>query len=478
MGIVRTIFARYKLLLFCNSLAFCLGVLFFISHYPFVDFSALEQYDPGKPSILLDNNGNEWGRFQIDKRKPISLQEMPDHLLHAFISAEDWKFYSHCGLSFRGIFRSFIMNLYYGRIVQGASTITQQLVKLLYFTNKRSFRRKIKEQFLTLLVERQFTKEQILETYLNHVYFGCGIYGVEAAAQRFWNKRAKDLSIDESAVLAGTVCSPGNYCPLLYPLSSEHRRNIILKKIYYLNFISEEEYKKNKNKSLVTSVKKEFHSAFHLKETLRLFLEKEFGKNALYTEGFTIQTTLDKTMQVHAERAFKKQFLHLRKKLFGDVEGALMTIDRSNGEIRALVGGFDFFGSQFNRALQAKRQQGSVFKPVVFAAALEKGIHLLDTAIDEPLHVKAGKSVWKPRNHTRYFEGKMTLARALSYSNNIISAKALLEIGVNPIIDCARRCHLIGTINPYPALSLGCLDSTLSEVVGMFNVFANEGNIC
>lgn len=475
MKVMKQHFVKFGLIGVFNVSAFILGFFFFIFRHPLVDFSVLERYDPGKPSLLLDEKGKEWARFQLDKRDPVSINRMPKHLIQAFVAAEDWNFFSHCGLSWRGIIRSACINLYHGRIVQGASTITQQLIKLLYFDPTRQFKRKIKEQFFTLLVERQFTKEQILETYLNHVYFGCGIYGVEAASQRFWNKSAQDISVDQAATLAAIVCSPGNYCPLLYPLSSEHRRNVILTKMRHLAFITDQQYQEAKNQPLQLVTFTADTIAPHLKETLRTWLEDSFGKQRLYSGGLKVQTTINPTIQKNAEKAFHAHFVKLRQSIGGDIDGALMTIDRSNGEIRALVGGVDFTGSQFNRALQARRQQGSVFKPVLYAAALERGMSLLDTAIDEPLKVQTGRTVWEPRNHTRTFEGEMTLARALSYSNNIISAKTLLEIGVNNVIDCAKRCQIQGPLLPYPALALGCVDSTLSEVTGMFNVFANDG---
>lgn len=472
---LRGFFLKSSLVVFFNFAAFSLGFLFFLFRHPVVDFSVLERYDPGKPSLLLDDKGREWARFQFDKREPVSINKMPSHLLQAFIAAEDWEFFNHYGLSWRGIIRSALTNLYYGRIVQGASTITQQLVKLLYFDPTRSFRRKFKEQFFTLMVERQFTKEQILETYLNHVYFGCGIYGVEAAAQRFWNKKISEISVDQAATLAAVVCSPGNYCPLLYPLSSEHRRNIVLNKMRHLGFISLEQYKEAIYTSLVLHTPDSSCSAPHLKETLRTWLEEKYGKQRLYSGGLKIQTTLNKELQQKAERAFKEHFKQIRKNYGGDIEGALLSIDRSTGEIKALIGGVDFSGSQFNRALQAYRQQGSVFKPVLYATALEQGMSLLDTAIDEPLKIQIGGALWEPRNHTRTFEGEMTLARALSYSNNIISIKTLLAVGAEKVIASARKMRIAGQLNPYPSLALGCVDSTLFEVVGMFNVFANEG---
>ncbi len=471
----RRFFLKSGLALFFNLTAFTAGFLFFLFRHPIVDFSVLERYDPGKPSILLDEKGKEWGRFQFDKREPISIRQMPPHLLQAFIAAEDWEFYNHTGLSWRGMIRSALVNLYYGRIVQGASTITQQLVKLLYFDPTRSFRRKLKEQFFTLMVERQFTKDQILETYLNHVYFGCGIYGVEAATQRFWNKKAADLSVDQAATLAAVVCSPGNYCPLLYPLSSEHRRNVVLGKMKRLKFISSEQHKRATNMSLALESPDALKIAPHLKETLRTWLEEKYGKRRLYSGGLKIQTTLNAQLQRKAEQSFKEHFKKIRQQYGGDIEGALITVERTTGEIKALIGGVDFSGSQFNRALQAYRQQGSVFKPVLYATALENGMSLLDTAIDEPLKIKTGGALWEPRNHTRTFEGEMTLARALSYSNNIISIKTLLEVGVQKVIASARKMHIKGQLKPYPSLALGCVDSTLFEVVGMFNVFSNDG---
>jgi len=458
--------------------AFCLGFFFFLFRYPCVDFSVLARYDQGRPSIVYDDQGREWERFQLDKRDPLSLQKMPPHLINAFVAAEDWSFFSHNGLSWRGILRSLVVNIRHGRIVQGASTITQQLVKMLFYDNRRTFKRKLKEQFLTLLVERQFTKEHILETYLNHVYFGCGIYGVSAAAQRFWGKTVEQLEPQQSALLAAIVCSPGHYSPLLFPYSALHRRNIVLTKMEKLHFITAEEGQRMRALSLDIQPAPRTAVAPYVKEYLRTLLEEKVGREQLYRGGLSIRTTLNRAMQVKAEEIFKEQFVRLRSKYGADMNGALVSMDCKTGAIKALVGGVDFFESQFNRALQARRQQGSVFKPLVYAAALEKGMSLLDRAVDEPFLVKQGTQVWEPRNHTRTYGGEMTLARALSYSNNVISAKVILSIGPETVAALAERCHLTGPLVPYPSLALGCVDSTLVEVTGMFNIFANDGVYC
>ena len=455
--------------------SFLLGIITFIGKRVPVDFSVLEQYDPGKPSILLDDEGKEWGRFQLDRRNPISFQKMPQHLIYAFIAAEDWHFFEHSGVSFKGIIRSTLVNIYHGRIVQGASTITQQLVKLLFFDSQRTFKRKVQEQLYALLVERQFTKEQILETYLNHIYFGCGIYGVQAAAKRFWNVSACDLTLEQSAILAAIVRSPGHYCPLWFPLSAQQRRNTILHQMLKRRFINDQTYQQSKVKSLDLVPFTSMILASHLKETLRTRLESLFGKQQLYSGGLRIKTTLNQKAQRLAERSFSKHFKHLKKELGDEIEGGLLSIDVKTGNIKALVGGFSFSDSQFNRALQAYRQQGSVFKPVLYSAALLDGMSFLDTAVDEPLRVQQGNQIWEPKNHTLAYEGTITLARALSFSNNIVSAKTILALGPQKVVDLAEKFRIKGPLYPYPSLALGCVDSTVYEVTGMFNVFANDG---
>jgi len=452
-----------------------LGALFFVAHNKVVDFSALEHYNPGRASILLDDEGREWARFELDKRESIAYEDMPQHLINAFIATEDRAFFSHPGISFKGIIRSILVNLYHGRRVQGASTITQQLVRLLFLDARKTFSRKIKEQLVALLVERQFTKEQILQTYLNHVCFGCGIYGVQAAAKRFWAKDAKDLSIDEAAALAGIMKFPRNYCPLTYPLSCQKRRDIVLRLMKKQNFITQKQYKEAKLIPVEIKTRNKNCLAAHLKEWIRLFLEDLVGKNRLYTGGLTIQTTLNQAVQKIAEQQFKENCTKLKEKLGPDIDGALLSIDVSSGQMKALVGGFDFRKSQWNRALKARRQMGSVFKPILYAAAMQAGMNFAQTDIDEPVEIPVGKKIWSPKNFNHKFSGQMTLANALSTSCNTIAAKTFLCVGPKPIIELAQKMRLQGPFHPYPSLALGCIDVTLKEVAGMFNVFANNG---
>jgi penicillin-binding protein 1A len=470
------VYFRSFLLFLFFLVAFAAGGFFYLVHHKPIDFSILERYDSGTPTILLDDEGVEWARFQLEKREPITLQQVPPHLINAFIAAEDWAFFEHAGISWRGIIRSLLVNLYHGRYVQGASTITQQLVKLLFFNSKKTITRKIKEQLCAVLVEQQYTKEQILQTYLNHVYFGCGIYGVQAASQRFWGKDAQQLTVAQSALLASIVRSPAQYCPLICPFSAQKRRNVTLRSMHRLGHIDQQGYEQAKGEGLALVTRENDMVAPHLKETIRLFLEELIGKETLYGGGLVVKTTLNATVQRLAQQEFSAHMAKLKKTIVSDIDGSLISLDVKSGAIKALIGGYDFNASQFNRALQARRQIGSVFKPLIYAAAILQGKSLRDTDLDEPFELcMANGQVWAPKNFDLEFDGQVTLAYALYRSVNTVAIKTLLAVGYEPVIALARKCHLSGQCNLYPSLALGCVNGTLAEVAGMFNVFANNG---
>lgn len=468
---------KYFLFTFVLIICAFIGAMTYVLNHNWADFSVLEHYNPGKPSILLDDQGVEWARFQLDRREPILLEQMPKHLINAFIAAEDWQFFSHHGLSFKGIFRSIAVNLYHGRMVQGASTITQQLVKLLFLNSSKTFSRKIKEQLYALVIERQFTKEQILQTYLNHVYFGCGIYGVEAASQRFWGVHAAELTLDQSATLAAVIRNPAQYCPLLCPLSAQKRRNVILHSMAKLSLVSPADLEVALKAPLAVIEDTHCLLAPHAKEAIRVQLEELVGRQNLYAGGLIIQTTINQDAQRAAQKAFVEHCTELRKKITPQLDGGLITMAVQTGEIKALVGGYDFEQSKFNRALQAKRQLGSIFKPIIYATALEQGFCFADTEVDEPINVvmNANQPGWQPNNYNLKFNGMITLAYALSHSNNIVAIKLLMKVGVERVIAMAQRFHLEGPFHPYPSLALGCIDVTLKDAASVINVFANNG---
>lgn len=470
--IKQFIYACFVLALLITSAG--LGVLFYASEQPWVDLSTLEHYNPGKPSILLDDEGNEWGRFQLDKRDIIKLSSMPQHLIDAFLAAEDWNFFKHQGLSFKGIARSIFKNITNVRKAQGASTITQQLVRLLYFSPQKNMTRKIKEQVLAIVVERQFTKEQILETYLNHIYLGSGIYGVEAASQRFWGKPVSAITVDEAAVLAAIVRLPKHYCPLYNIKASQQRRNLILKNMLNLGFIKKEVYDAARAKEVTVIPKGSETCGPYIKEMMRLFLEETVGKERLYTGGLIIKTTINKKIQEAAEKSFQKHITALRKQFKPDVQGALFCIEGATGAIKALVGGADYSVSQFNRATQARRQIGSTFKPLVYTNALMEGKSFSDIEVDEPFTMTFGTQEWTPQNYKNTFAGPMTRGLALTKSNNIIAIKTLLACNIDNLVTLSEKCGLKGAA-PYPSLALGCVDATLNETVCMMNVFATQG---
>lgn len=468
-------FFHYTLILMVFGGAWLLGSWLFIVHEYVFDFSPIAHYQPGRPSIVFDDLGNEWMRFQRDKREPIALQDLPEHLVQAFLAAEDRQFFQHAGISLRGIIRSLIVNIYHGSRRQGGSTITQQLVKLLFLDSEKTFSRKIREQFFALLIEQHCTKEQILQTYLNHIYFGCGIYGVEAAAQRFWGISACDISPAQAAALAGIVCCPRQYCPLIYPLSCSSRRNTILR--IMANTYQWSDHMRDaalcEPLAIITD-QATGSAAAHVREMLRAQLEKKLGKSALYTGGFLIYTTLNRSLQEQAEKLLADHCKRISATLVPDIDGALMCIERSTGYIKAWVGGADFATSKCNRVV-SRRQIGSTIKPMVYAQAIMRGKNFADVEVDEPLSIVQNGTTWQPKNYDKKFHGKMTLAHALSRSNNIVAIKTMRAIGAAPVANALKACNFVGSIHHYPSLALGCIDATLQEVTGMFNVFANDG---
>lgn len=471
---MRQFFFVFLFTLFLLS-SFLVGFICFVIHNHTIDFSSLQQDTQAKPSILLDIHGKQWGQFELEKRKYVSLEQMPEYLIQSFLVTEDRDFFKHPGISFRGIIRSLFVNVLYGRRMQGASTITQQLVRCKFLYTKKTLVRKIKEQFYAILVEREWSKEQILEAYLNNVYFGYGIYGVQAAANRFWGIDIAEITLEQAATLASIMKSPLMYSPVHYPKNALGRRNLILKMMYDSNFIALDQMQQAQQKPLGIVENNISFIAPHAKEMIRQILEAKFGKEQLYTGGLVIQTTLDSDVQQQAEKAFQEHVAELKKKLHKKVDGALLSIDTQTGAIRAMVGGYDFKKSKFNRAVQAHRQMGSIFKIFVYAAALEQGLNFWDVEVDEPFELIQNGTVWAPKNYNDKFLGTMTRAYALSRSNNIVTIKTLLKTGIERVIDVAQRCHILEPMAAYPSLALGCVDVTPLEVVGSFNVLANHG---
>lgn len=456
---------------------FTVGIFSYLYTTYSIDFTRLEHKRRALPSVVLDDEGNELCRFAFDKRTRVTYDQIPEVVVRAFVAAEDHAFFSHMGISVKGVIRSALVNLYYRRVVQGASTITQQVARLLFLSHERTFLRKAHEVFLALQLERHLTKEQILELYLNNVYFGRGIYGIEAAAQRFWGKPVKDVSLVEAATLAAVAKSARFYSPLNAPLTAKRRRNTVLRCMCNVGFITNDECVAGQKQELeVRQLEKGSRIFMYIQEWIRRWAEDKWGKDALYRKGLTIQTTLNKVMQENAEQSFTPIVRDMRKKMTDSLNGGVVVLHGSSGAMKVLIGGFDFVESQFNRAFQAYRQVGSSFKPILYALALCNGYDMDSIVVDEPIEIEQpGSKVWKPRNASRRFEGPMTLIRALTYSNNVVAIKLLLEIGVHKLNTLLKKFGITRDLTLYPTSALGTAHANVVENAAAFNVFANNG---
>lgn len=469
-----------RILFFSSVFLFCAltGAFFYLFERDWADFSSFDCITYAEPSVLLDETGKELARFELDRRKPITHDKLPEVLIKAFVAAEDHNFFNHNGISIKGIIRSSLVNLYRRRVVQGASTITQQVARGMFLSSRQTFARKIKEAFLAFQLERHFTKRQILQLYLNNMYFGRGIYGVEAACRRFWNKSALDVTVGEAATLAAVAKSAFLYSPLNAPDNAKRRRNVNLASMRKLGFIDRATYDEEVQRDLeIEDYVPGDAIRLYIKEWIRRWAERKWGREALYRKGLKIQTTINIEKQVIAEKIFRKKVEELRRKVGESLNGGMLSIESHTGKIRVCIGGYNFRESQFNRAFQAVRQMGSSFKPLVYTAALLSGIEMDTVMVDEPIEMKIPgcKNAWKPKNWTRRFDGPMTLARAISYSNNIITIKTLLKTGIKKVVDLARDFGITRELREYPSIALGTAEASVKQSVAMFNVFVNNG---
>ncbi len=474
-------------IVFLSSFILCglgLGVLYaYLRELP--DLSLL-QNEPSQSTRIYDVNGQLVSQLCLEQRTLIPLSRVPQALQEAVLATEDVRFYKHWGIDFLGIFRAFLMNIRAGRVVEGGSTITQQLARNLFLTREQTIARKAREALLSLQIERNFTKKQILEMYLNQIYFGQGAYGVESAARTYFGKPAEELSLAECAMLAGMPKAPSNYDPYKNPLGALQRRNKVLNNLAEEGFISLQEATEAKNQPLELH-KIEVQTAPYFVEFVRQQLEAKYGTHAVYKGGLAVYTTLDSKMQREAQQALTRglqdaENVARRSRAGGipvtqPIQGALMAIDPKTGAIRAMIGGRDYRESVFNRAVQAQRQPGSSFKPIIYAAAIENGYTFADVFLDSPsvyLDPSTNKE-WRPANFSGKFRGPTTLHTALMHSINMVTIKLLEKLGIQPVVNLARRMGISTPIKPNLSLGLGTSEATLSEMCAAFNVFVNQG---
>jgi penicillin-binding protein 1A len=470
---------------------------FFASDLP--STSRLEMIEPTLKTVVYGADSSVVGEFFVEDRALVPLVDLPPHLVDAFIAVEDRKFYSHWGVDLFGVTRAVIRNIMAGKTVQGGSTITQQLARNLFDMFENTLTRKIKEALLAMRIERAYSKDEILEMYLNQIYFGGGAHGVEAAAQTFFGKPAKELAIGESTLLAGLPKNPRDYSPINHLDRALQRRTIVLDAMADTDKLTREEADSINASPVVILPDKAGRDEFagYFLEEIRQYLEEKYGIDRVYRDGLKVYTGLDPDLQRAAEdsmeshlrrietaRGYKQTMARYEHELAkGEqlgpptyLQGAVVAVDVKTGLVRAMVGGRSFTHSKFNRAVQAKRQPGSSFKPFIFCAAIENGYTPADILLDAPIVLDLPNGdVWKPENYSRTFEGEVTMRHALNSSINIAAIRLLMAMGPGEAINVAHRLGIKSDLENVYSLALGVSEVTLLEITNAYATMAAGG---
>ncbi len=585
--IFRKIFLGILLLFPFVILAGAISLYVMVRNLP--DIYSLKDYRPSISTRIYAEGNQLIHEFFMEDRRVLHISKVPKYVLNAFVAAEDTRFYQHEGIDLYGIARAFLKNIEHGAIVQGGSTITQQVAKSFYLSSERTYGRKIKEAVLAWKIDKYLKKYEILNLYLNQIYLGHGTYGLEAASQCYFAKSAIDLNLAEASLLAGLPKAPSKYSPFVNPEKAHQRQQYVLTRMVEDGYISEKE----KEAALKLRIRLNPQTqrgkvAPYFIENIRRYILANYGSDVLYKEGLDIYTTLDVKMQRDAEAAMEKGLLELENRegyrspirripkakvkafmesvdqelekkplergliakglieeldekervvrlsvgsrkgiasyedlvlgmqpseqgkgapttpaqvlhagdsvsvriietgkplkvaieLKRSVQGALLCMDASTGEIRAMVGGRDFDRSEFNRATQARRQPGSSFKPLIYTAAFDKGMTAAKMVVDEPIVFKgalAGGGDWVPQNFDQEHYGPTSLRTALVYSRNVVTIKLLQEVGVDYVADYATNMGITSPLSRNLSLALGTSGVTVQEMVRAFGVLANGG---
>ena len=471
---------------------------------PSVD--VLDEYQPRQTSKLFAADGRFIAELGLERRTLLKIEQIPPLLRNAFIETEDKRFYKHSGVDFMRVPGAILADVRKRSFAEGFSTITMQLARNIFperLSREKSLVRKLKEAKVARAIEARYSKDKILELYLNQIALGNGSYGVETAAQRYFGKSARDLNLAEAATLAGLPKAPERYNPRRFPERAIQRRNTVIEVMRSGGGISDADASLASAYPLQLARKAEAGDvAPYFVEYVRQQLESQFGQK-LYEQGLKVFTTLDVDLQSAAERALENQLKRIESGTYGAythpsfesylsraservgeaaaanspyLQGAFIAMDPRTGSIRALVGGRDFDDSKFNRATQALRQPGSTFKPVVYADAVQNGRPPSYIVDDAPVNVPQGNgSNWTPQNYDAKFEGPMPMRRGLYQSRNIIAIKVGMELGTQSVIDMARKFGLTTPIPPYPSINIGAADVYPIEMVAAYSAFATLG---
>ena len=448
--------------------------------------SGIRAFRPGEGGRIVDRGDRFLGRIALVRRVNVPLEAIPPHVRQAFLATEDRRFYQHNGLDWRGLMRAALSNLRHGGVREGFSTITMQVARNSFLVNKRygrTMRRKLIELRLTRLMERELTKDQILELYLNLIYLGNGMNGVEAASRDLFGKSVSQLSVGEAAMLAALPKAPSAYTPRDHYDRALRRRNLVLALMVKAGYLSNEDATQAAESPL--RIAEEEWRPDTKNEPLALdavrALIDSIRPDALKEGDVTVYTTLDATAQRAADRAVLRQAAAVTREtqyagyhVSEPAQGALVALDPRTGDIRALVGGRRSKAG-FNRAFKARRQPGSAFKPFVYAAAMRAGMTPATMVDDEPVEVAQGRNVWRPSNYDDNYLGTITLSKALAVSSNAAAVRVSQTVGIPNVALAARRNGISSPLTQYPAMALGAVDVTPLELVAAYAPFANGG---
>lgn len=445
---------------------------------PAVD--VLTRYSPAVQTVVLDSEGQQIGRYYAERRIVLDRKEIPEHAIQALLAAEDQDFYRHHGFDLPGIARAMLTNIKSMGISQGGSTISQQVARLMFLTNERTYTRKIKEAILTAKIERRFSKDEIITIYLNQVCFGHGAFGLEAAARTFFSKSAADLTVPDCALLMSVLKNPTKFSPLKHPENAIKSRNMVLNRMHASGFINGAE--KDRMLDMPLNLNPELQQgniAPYFVEEIRKQLVEALGDETVVRGGLTVNSALNWKHQAAANRAVAaglEAFLE-RHPDTPDIQMALVSLRPGTGDVTAMVGGSSFRKTQFNRAIQAQRQSGSVIKPFVYLAALEKGFNGSTILMDTPYEYKDPQTgaIWRPGNYDNKFRGPVTLRNGLEDSLNVPTAKLLEKVGLKSFLNTARKAGIRSNLPPYPSTVLGAGEVTLIDLVTAFGTIASGG---
>ena len=567
---------KFIIIFFILILLFVFSTLWYFS-IGLPDYNKLSDYQPPISSRVYSEDGKLIAEYAIEKRLFVPYESIPKKVIDAFLSAEDKNFFTHPGIDAKGILRAVIKNIQnisQNKRLEGASTITQQVAKNFLLTNEVSMKRKVKEAILAFRIERAYSKERILELYLNQIYLGQGAYGIAAASLEYFDKSIKKLNYSESALLAALPKAPSKYNPYRYPEVAKFRRNLVLKNLEENNFITKDQFNKLKESKLKLKKRKIeiINEANSYTEEVRRSVKNIYGFEKLYSQGLSIRTPLNINYQINALNSLRKgiedydrrkgwrgpitnklkdknwqnqiakfkldptlnwkfaeiiyldnskiQFKTIKKsssaegfikekdlkwalknksisekfnigdiilikkknnswllKQYPKVNGGIIALDPFSGDVKALVGGFNFKTSEFNRVTQAKRQPGSAFKPIVYAAALEKGFAPNTIILDAPFVESQGVGLknWKPENYGKKFYGPTTFRKGIEYSRNLMTVRIAKILGVEEILNLSKKLEIYEEIPELLSVSLGAAETTLLNLTAAYASFVNGG---